>query len=261
MIDTHAHLYDEVFRDDFTETENRMQAEGVSQVWLPNCSSETMDALLQLADARPDTYLPMAGLHPCYVRAGTVEAELKQVAERLEKGPGRFVAVGEIGLDYYWDVSFVEEQKMALATQLGLAARHQLPVSIHCRNAFADTADWIERHAAPGQRGIFHCFTGTVQEAQRALSLGFLLGIGGVVTFKNGGLDAVLPQVPLEALVLETDAPYLAPVPFRGKRNEPAYLSHIAQRIADIRQVSVEEVVRQTTANARGLLSSPQKTA
>ena len=256
MIDTHAHLYDAVFEADFQQVESNLRAAGVEQVWLPNCDSQTLPALLACSGARPDAYLPMMGLHPCYVKPDTLQSELQLVADMLEQHPERFRAVGEIGLDYYWDVSFTEEQKTAFVTQLSLAALHGLPVSIHCRNAFADTAALIETHAVTGQKGIFHCFMGNLQEAQRAISLGFLLGIGGVATFKNGGLDAVLPHIPLRHLVLETDAPYLAPVPFRGKRNEPAYLAHIAQRIADVKQVSVEEVARQTSENARQLLSS-----
>lgn len=171
------------------------------------------------------------------------------------------MAVGEIGLDFYWDMTYVSQQFMAFETQLQWAAQQRLPVSMHTRsghdrNAFAEAADLIETLALPNLTGIFHCFVGTLAEAERAIELGFKLGIGGVSTFKNGGLHTVLPHIDLAHLVLETDAPYLAPVPYRGKRNEPAYIQLIAQRVADLKQVSIEEVAHQTTANALALLPS-----
>ncbi len=203
----------------------------------------------------------MMGLHPTYVKAD-VEEELRLVEDWLTKRT--FPMIGEIGLDFYWDLTFVEEQQLAFQRQLELATAYRLPISIHCRsghdrNAFAETADLIENHGDANLRGIFHCFVGTLGEARRAINLNFLLGIGGVATFKNGGLDQVLPHVGLEHLVLETDAPYLAPVPYRGKRNESAYLPLIAQRVADLKQVSLAEVARQTTENAQTLLrNSPR---
>lgn len=259
FIDTHAHSYDEQFGPDSEAALQRAFAAGAAQIWLPNCNAETIPGMLALEEKFPERIFPMMGLHPTYVDAD-FEQELAVVEDWLSKRP--FLAVGEIGLDYYWDLSFVEEQKSAFRRQLQLASQHRLPISIHSRsgnglNAFADVADLIERHGDPDLRGIFHCFVGTSAEAERAIGLNFLLGIGGVVTFKNGGLDRVLPHVGLQHLVLETDAPYLAPVPFRGKRNESAYLPLIAQRVADLKQVSLGEVARQTTENARRLLSQP----
>lgn len=256
MIETHAHLYDEAFDADRPAMLERAFESGITQLWMPNCDASTVAGMLDLADRYPDRCCPMMGLHPTYVKEN-YESELEQVEAWLARRS--FVAVGEIGLDYFWDLTFVEEQKRAFVVQLWLAGQQGLPIVIHCRsgndrNAFADTADLLERHGGTRQRGIFHCFTGTLAEARRAIDLGFLLGIGGVVTFKNGGLDAVLPHIGLEHLVLETDAPYLAPVPYRGKRNEPGYLPLIAQRVADLKQVPLSEVIRQTTRNARQLL-------
>lgn len=229
------------------------------EIWLPNCNAQTIPGLLALEAAHPDRCRAMMGLHPTYVKAD-FESELTLAESWLQKRP--FLAVGEIGLDFYWDLTFVEEQKTAFRRQLQLASLHRLPVSIHCRsgngrNAFAETVDLIDQHGDPELRGIFHCFVGSLAEARRAIDLNFLLGIGGVATFKNGGLDAVLPHVGLQHLVLETDAPYLAPMPHRGKRNEPAYVPIVAQRVADLKQVSLAEVARQTTQNAQQLLSVP----
>jgi TatD DNase family protein len=259
FIDTHAHSYDEQFNPDSDAALERAFAVGVRQIWLPNCNSETIPGMLALEMRYPERIFPMMGLHPTYVKED-FERELRMTEDWLANRP--FLAVGEIGLDYYWDLSFVEEQKTAFRRQLQLASRYRLPISIHCRSgngldAFADTADLIEQHGDPHLRGIFHCFVGTREDAERAIGLNFLLGIGGVVTFKNGGLDRVLPDVDLQHLVLETDAPYLAPVPYRGKRNESAYLPLIARRVADLKQVSLAEVARQTTENARKLVSHP----
>ncbi|WP_080056653.1 TatD family hydrolase [Spirosoma aerolatum] len=256
LIDTHAHIYDSQFVDDQESMLLKAESQQISQIWMPNCAHETIAGMMDLADRFPDRCLPMMGLHPAYVNE-TVDAELATVQDQLNRHA--FMAIGEIGLDFYWDMSFVNQQFMAFETQLRWAAAQQLPVSMHTRsghdrNAFAEAADLIEKLALPGLTGVFHCFVGTLDEARRAIELGFKLGIGGVATFKNGGLDKVLPHVGLEHLVLETDAPYLAPVPYRGKRNEPAYIRLIAQRVADIKQVSIEDVARHTTANALGLL-------
>lgn len=258
-IDTHAHVYDEQFvadSPDGADVVGRALANGVTQVWMPNCARETIPGMMALAAQHPTICLPMMGLHPAYVNE-TVDDELTAVEQWLNKHP--FIAVGEIGLDFYWDMTHVDRQFAAFETQLRWAAERGLFVSMHTRsghdrNAFAEAADLIETLALPGLTGIFHCFVGTVDEARRAVDMGFKLGIGGVSTFKNGGLDTVLPYVRLEHLVLETDAPYLAPVPYRGKRNEPAHIPLIAQRIADLKQCSLAEVARQTTATATSLL-------
>lgn len=261
LIDTHAHIYDPQFNEDRDEMLHQAKMQQVGQIWMPNCARETVPGLMALAEEYPDRCLPMMGLHPAYV-SDTVEAELAAVEDHLNRNA--FMAVGEIGLDFYWDMTFVEQQFWAFETQLRWAAEQHLPVSMHTRsghdrNAFAEAADLIEklRSGTPGLpdlTGIFHCFVGTLDEANRAIDLGFKLGIGGVATFKNGGLDKVLPHIGLDHIVLETDSPYLAPMPHRGRRNEPAYLRLIAQRVADLMQVGVDDVARHTTANAQSLL-------
>ncbi|GAB3511929.1 TatD family hydrolase [Spirosoma knui] len=256
LIDTHAHIYDSQFDEDRDAMLSRAKAHQISQIWMPNCAQETVAGMMALAEQYPDRCLPMMGLHPAYVTE-TVAEELAAVEDALNRHA--FLGVGEIGLDFYWDMTFVDQQFMAFETQLRWAAEQKLPVSMHTRsghdrNAFAEAADLIEKLALPGLTGIFHCFVGTLDEAERAIELGFKLGIGGVSTFKNGGLDKVLPSIGLEHLVLETDAPYLAPVPHRGKRNESAYLRLIAQRVADLKQISLDDVARHTTANALSLL-------
>ncbi|WP_234734188.1 TatD family hydrolase [Tellurirhabdus bombi] len=258
LIDTHAHIYDPQFTDDFDALLVKADEAGIRQIWMPNCARETIDSMMALAERYPDRCLPMMGLHPCYVTE-TVEAELAAVESWLSRYP--FMAVGEIGLDFYWDLTHVDRQFEAFRTQLQWASHYKLPISIHSRsghdrNAFTEAADLIEKLALPDLTGIFHCFIGTLDEAQRAIDLGFKLGIGGVSTFKNGGLDKVLPHVDLAHLVLETDAPYLAPVPYRGKRNEPAYIKLIAQRVADLKQVTLAEVADATTANAFSFLKN-----
>lgn len=261
LIDTHAHIYDPQFEQDRDAMLDKAQAQQISQIWMPNCARETVSGLMTLAEQYPDRCLPMMGLHPAYVNE-TFEAELAAVEDHLNRNA--FMAVGEIGLDFYWDMTFVDQQFVAFETQLRWAAEQKLPVSMHTRsghdrNAFAEAADLIEKlwsgtPALPELTGIFHCFVGTLDEANRAIDMGFKLGIGGVSTFKNGGLDKVLPHIGLDHIVLETDAPYLAPVPYRGKRNEPAYLRLIAQRVADLKQISIDDVARHTTSNALSLL-------
>lgn len=256
FIDTHAHIYDEQFSADQDAMLAHAQAQHLSQIWMPNCDRTTVPGMMDLAQRYPDRCLPMMGLHPCYVNE-TMEAELAAVKDQLDRHS--FIAVGEIGLDFYWDLTHVERQFEAFRTQLTWAARQKLFVSIHVRsghdrNAFAEAADLIEQLALPDLTGIFHCFIGTLDEARRAIDLGFKLGIGGVATFKNGGLDKVLPHIGLDHLVLETDSPYLAPVPYRGKRNEPAYVALVAQRVADLQQIRVDDVARHTTATALSLL-------
>ncbi|MDB5243303.1 MAG: TatD family hydrolase [Spirosoma sp.] len=271
LIDTHAHIYDPQFDTDPTPGGrdamlNRAAVQHVSQNRMPNCACETVPGMMALAEQYPDRCLPMMGLHPTYVNEA-FEDELAVVEDHLNRNA--FMAVGEIGLDFYWDMGFVEQQFMVFETQLRWAAQQGLPVSIHSRsghdrNAFAEAAALIEKLALPGLTGIFHCFVGTLHEANRAIDMGFKLGIGGVATFKNNragrsagaapGLDSVLPHVGLDHIVLETDSPYLAPMPHRGKRNEPAYLQLIAQRVADLMKIEVDDVARHTTANALALL-------
>ena len=254
MIDTHAHLYDPAFDADREAVVQRSLAAGVEKVFLPNCDSATIAPMMDLAAAYPEHCFPMMGLHPCYVKEG-FEEELALIEGWLEKA--MFAAVGEIGLDYYWDKTFVPQQKEAFNRQMGWAKDKGLPIVIHSRESTADCIAAV-REAQDGRlRGIFHCFSGTAAEATEIISLGFLLGIGGVVTYKNAAvLQEVVRTSPIESLVLETDAPYLSPVPHRGKRNEPGYTSLVAQKVAELRGVDVEELDRITTANARRLFGA-----
>jgi TatD DNase family protein len=251
MIETHAHIYDEAFAEDHEAMLERAFLAGISEIWMPNCNSETIEGMMNLATKYPSQCRPMMGLHPCYVKED-FEQELYIVEEWLNKE--KFIAIGEIGMDLYWDKTFVKQQEEAFLTQCSLAKKHNLWIDIHCRNAFWETVALIEKNADPNLKGIFHCFTGTLDEAQKAIELGFLLGVGGVATFKNGGLDKVLPFIDLQHVVLETDAPYLAPVPYRGKRNEPVYLEIIAQKVGDIMGIEKEKVVDQTSLNAKKLI-------
>jgi len=251
MIETHAHIYSDDYKDDRLEMLNRAWEAGIEQIWMPNCDHTTIDGMMELAHAYPERCLPMIGLHPCYVK-DDFENELQIVENWLDKH--KFIAIGEIGMDLFWDKTFQAQQEEAFLFQCKLALKHHLWIDIHSRDAFWETAALIEKVADPALTGIFHCFTGTLTEAQKAIELGFKLGIGGVATFKNGGLDKVLPFIGLEDLVLETDSPYLAPTPFRGKRNEVAHIAIVAQRVADLKQISKEEVIEATTKTALALL-------
>ncbi len=247
MIDTHTHIYLDRFKEDINDVLERAKAAGVQRFYLPNIDKDSIEDLKNLANKHPNIY-PMMGLHPSHVKEDW-EEQLAKVWEELE-GDTKYCAVGEIGMDLYWDKTFIAEQKLAFAQQIRKAKEMGLAIVIHCRDAFEETFEVLEAEADENLFGIFHCFTGNLQQAQRALALNLKLGIGGVVTFKNGGLDKVVAELKTEDLVLETDAPFLAPSPFRGKRNEPAYLLQIAQRIADLHAVSKEEVARITSANA-----------
>lgn len=250
LIDTHTHLFLPEFDDDQDATMQRAKDAGVQKMYLPNIESNTVDRMLKLSAAYPVQCFPMMGLHPCSVKEN-VEQELAVVEEYLfKKQDIKFYGVGEIGLDYYWDKTFVPQQQDALRRQLTWAKQLKLPVSLHTREATDDTINIIRELKDENLRGIFHCFSGTIEQAQQIIELGFYLGIGGVVTFKNAGLDKVIAQLDVSHLVLETDAPYLAPVPFRGKRNESAYLSYIVKKIAEIKNCSEEEVARVTSENA-----------
>ena len=247
MIDTHTHIYLDRFKEDIDAILKRAAAVGVERFYLPNIDKESIPDLKALAAAHDQIY-PMMGLHPSHVKEDW-EEQLAAVWEELE-GETKYYAVGEIGLDLYWDKTFIAEQQEAFRRQIRKAKEMHLPIVIHCRDAFDETFEVLEAEADEQLFGIFHCFTGNLEQARRALALNLKLGIGGVVTFKNGGLDKVVAELKTEDLVLETDAPFLAPAPFRGKRNEPAYLEQIAQKIADIHQISKEEVSRITTENA-----------
>lgn len=248
LIDTHTHVYDHQFSLDRNEAMQRALDAGVSMMLLPNVDASTIAPMLQLHEQFPDCTRVMMGLQP-----EEVKEDYKTVLTTMEKEleRGIYVGVGEVGLDFYWDSTFEKEQLDAFETQLDWAKQLHLPLSIHCRNAFDKMVKILERKQDGGLSGIMHCFTGTEEEAKVYLELGFHLGLGGVTTYKNCGVKDYLPNLPLDKIVLETDAPYLAPVPCRGKRNEPAFLVHTAQRIADFLQMPVEDFAVVTTANAR----------
>ena len=250
FIDTHTHLYSPKFDDDREAMIERAKAAGVELALLPAIDRESHDAMLALEEEHQDFCLAMIGLHPVSVKED-YEQELAAVERYLSERA--WVAIGEIGMDLYWDKSFRTQQEQAFLTQCEWAVRYDLPISIHAREAIPNLLEMIEGMKDARPRGVFHCFTGTPEEARRAVDAGFYLGLGGVATFKNGGLEKVIHEVPRERIVLETDAPYLAPTPYRGKRNESAYLPFVAAKIADIWEVPVQEVAALTTANARQL--------
>ena len=250
LIDTHTHIYDHQFSLDRNEAMQRALEAGVGMMLLPNVDASTIAPMLELHEQFPDCTRVMMGLQP-----EEVKEDYKQVLSMMEKEleKGIYAGVGEVGLDFYWDATFEKEQLDAIETQLDWAKQLGLPLSIHCRNAFDKMVKILEHKQDGGLRGIMHCFTGTEEEAKVYLELGFHLGLGGVTTYKNCGVKDYLPNLPLDRIVLETDAPYLAPVPCRGKRNEPAFLVHTAQHIADILQMPVEELALTTTENAKML--------
>ena len=250
LVDTHCHIYDHQFSLDRNETIQRALDAGVKMMLLPNVDASTIAPMLELHKQYPDCTRVMMGLQP-----EEVKEDYKQVLATMEKEleRGIYVGVGEVGLDFYWDSTFEKEQLDAFETQLDWAKQLHLPLSIHCRNAFDKMVKILEKKQDGNLRGIMHCFTGTEDEAKVYLDLGFHLGLGGVTTYKNCGVKDYLPNLPLHRIVLETDAPYLAPVPCRGKRNEPAFLIHTAQKIAEIRQTSLADVVEVTSVNAKTL--------
>lgn len=250
LIDTHAHIYSTKFDADRDQVIEEIREAGVERIYMPNVDVKTIDRMLDCESRYGDLCIPMMGLHPCDVK-NDFQQQLYVMEDWLSKRS--FAAIGEIGTDLYWDKTTFEIQKEALNIQIGWAKTYSLPIVLHCRESIDETIELIEKAQDGSLTGIFHCFTGTLDQAQKIINLGFLLGIGGVATYKNGGMDRVLPSLSLEDLVLETDAPYLAPVPFRGKRNTPAYLPHIAQRVGDLVQVSAEKVALATKANALNL--------
>jgi TatD DNase family protein len=247
LIDTHCHLYLEDFAAELAEIVLRAEKEGIRRIYMPALDSVHHQAVLDAEARYPELCRAMMGLHPCYVNEGW-ENELRIIREHA--AGRRFAAIGEIGLDYYRDKTFVDEQKRAFEEQMELAASLKLPVVIHSRESMSDTIAMLQARKGRGLYGIFHCFSGTLADANKIIDCGLKLGIGGVVTYKKAGLAEVVAGLDLRDIVLETDAPYLTPVPFRGRRNEPSYLRYVAEKIALIRNVSVEEVARITTANA-----------
>ncbi len=250
LVDTHTHVYDHQFSLDRNEAMQRALDAGVGMMLLPNVDASTIAPMLELHEQYPDCTRVMMGLQPEEVKEDYKEV-LSMMEKELERGI--YIGVGEVGLDFYWDVTFERQQLDALETQLDWAKQLGLPLSIHCRNAFEKMVKILEKKQDGGLHGIMHCFTGTEEEAKAYLELGFHLGLGGVTTYKNCGVKDYLPNLPLDRIVLETDAPYLAPVPCRGKRNEPSFLVYTAKCIAEILQMPLEDFAAATTSNVKDL--------
>lgn len=248
FTDTHTHLYSEAFDEDQETMIHRAIAEGVSNFYIPAIDSEYTQRMYQLEKAYPGQMHLMMGLHPTHVKPENYEQEMAHVKQQLEQRS--FVAIGEIGIDLYWDKSTLALQQEAFRTQIQLAKKYKLPIVIHCREAFDEVFEVLEAEKGEDLYGIFHCFTGTQEQALKAIGYNMKLGIGGVVTFKNGKIDQFLGEIALEHIVLETDAPYLSPVPHRGKRNESSYLTLVAEKLATIYNVSLTQIAEVTTANA-----------
>ena len=252
LTDTHCHLYLDEFKAEIYDIIKNAEAVGVNKFYLPAIDSSETDNLLQLEKKFPDKCIAMMGLHPCSVKEN-YKKELQFVEDWLAKR--KFVAIGEIGLDFYWDKTFTTEQYDAFRTQAEWALHYNLPIVIHTRNAMQETIDVVKEFVPRGIKGIFHCFSGTYENAKEIIDAGFYLGIGGVLTYKNSGLAAVIEKIDLQHIVLETDAPYLTPVPFRGKRNESSYLKYIVEKLALVKNISVAEIAAVTTANAEKIFT------
>jgi TatD DNase family protein len=252
-IDTHAHLYGKEFNQDRPAMITRALEIGVHKLLLPNIDSHSIEGMLALEEAFPGQCYAMMGLHPCYVDEH-VESQMALVREWLAKRP--FIAVGEIGLDFYWDKTHAALQHQVFREQLQLSKQYQLPVVIHSRESTRQCIDEVKSLQDGSLSGVFHCFSGTLEEAREVIDLGFYLGIGGVVTFKKSGLDKIVEEIDMQHIILETDAPYLAPVPYRGKRNESAYIPLIGQTIANVKNLKIEDVAAITTSNALKLFKS-----
>lgn len=255
FIDTHSHIYLPDFDKDREEILSRAQGEGINLFLLPAIDSSTHELMIGLEKMHPNCKA-MIGLHPCSVRENFGD-ELEIVKGYLEKRS--FVAIGEIGLDFYWDKTYIKQQYEVFHQQINLALKYNLPIVIHSRSSMDECIDLVKGYQSQGLRGVFHCFSGNLDQAKRIIDLGFLLGIGGVLTFKNAGLDKVLGKTDLGHIVLETDSPYLSPVPFRGKRNEPAYLSYVVQKLSEIKGIGRAEIENITTANAYRIFSIPKQ--
>ena len=248
ITDTHTHLYSEQFDQDRDAMIQRAKNTGVQRFFIPAIDSSYTERMFSLEKNYPSDVFLMMGLHPTSVKEN-YESELLHVKEWIDKKS--FVAIGEIGIDLYWDKTYLKEQKKAFQTQIKWAKEKKLPVVIHCRNAFDEIFDILELEKGPDLYGIFHCFTGTLKQAEKAISYNMKLGIGGVVTFKNGKIDTFLNQIPLQHIVLETDAPYLSPTPFRGKRNESSYIKFVIEKLTSIYELPFSEIINITTENSK----------
>lgn len=250
ITDTHTHLYSEEFDQDRDEMIQRALSAGVSRFFIPAIDSTCTESMYELEKNYPENVFLMMGLHPTYVKENYLK-ELLHVESELEKR--KFYAIGEIGIDLFWDKTHLEEQKIAFRSQIRLAKKYKLPIVIHCREAFDEIFQILEDEKSEELFGIFHCFTGTHEQALKAISYNMKLGIGGVVTFKNGKIDQFLDQIDIKHIVLETDSPYLAPIPYRGKRNESSYITAVVEKLAQIYSLSANEIALQTTENSKAV--------
>lgn len=250
ITDTHSHIYSEEFQNDRAEMMQRAINAGVQRIFVPSIDSTFTNKMYEIETQFPENVFLMIGLHPCYVKENYLE-ELQHVENELTKN--KFYAIGEIGIDLYWDKTTLDIQQIAFKRQIQLAKKHKLPINIHCRDAFDEVFEVLESEKSADLFGIFHCFTGNHEQAKQAISLNMKLGIGGVVTFKNGKIDQFLNQIDLKNIVLETDSPYLAPNPFRGKRNESSYIVNVVEKLAVLYGISVEEIADITTVNSKAV--------
>lgn len=251
LIDTHAHIYLDEFDEDRKIMLERAEKEGVEKIFMPAIDSTTHEKLLETEKQFPEKCKSMMGLHPCSIIKENYKTELQIVHKYLDQK--KFIAIGEIGLDFYWDLTYRDQQYEAFQQQIDWALEYNEPIIIHSRNSLEECINIIEKRQNGNLRGAFHCFSGNIEQAQKISNLGFYMGIGGVLTFKNSGLDKIIIETSLDHIILETDSPYLTPVPFRGKRNECSYLKYIVQRLAEVKQKDIEEVATTTTANAQKL--------
>jgi TatD DNase family protein len=250
FIDTHAHVYAAELTSDLDLVMKNALAIGINKIIMPAIDSSSLHAMLKVEQQFPENCIAMMGLHPCYVKENYKE-ELKLVEEWI--GKRKFIAIGEIGLDFYWDKTFTKEQHIVFETQMQWALDLNLPIAIHTRNAMGETIEAVKSFAKKGLRGVFHCFSGSKESAEQIIGMGFHLGLGGVLTYKNAGVAEAVKDIPMEYLVLETDAPYLAPVPYRGKTNEPAFMLEVAKKLAEIKSLPLHEIAAITTSNAEKL--------
>jgi TatD DNase family protein len=250
FIDTHAHLYSSPIKENIEGIMKNAMDNGIDTIIMPAIDSTTLEAMLEVEASYPKNCMAMMGLHPCSVKEN-VKEELAIIEAQLQKR--NFIAIGEIGLDYYWDKTFMNQQMEAFQIQMQWALDYKLPIAIHTRNAMGETIEAVKPFAKKGLRGIFHCFSGSKESAEQIISMGFHLGLGGVLTYKNAGVAEAIASIPMEWLVLETDAPYLSPVPYRGKTNEPSYMIQVAMKLAEIKNLPLHEVAEITTSNAEKL--------
>ena len=254
LIDSHAHIYTKEFKEDIHDVIERSKEAGVERIYMPNIDHESIEDMMELAEKYSGYCIPMMGLHPCSV-GKDFEKQLYEVEDLV--GKEKYCAIGEMGTDLYWDKTYYEQQKEAFNIQSELALKHDLPIVIHCRESIDETLELVKPFADRGLKGVFHCFTGSVEQAEQIIGMNFKLGLGGVATFKNGGMEPVIEKVSLEHIMLETDSPYLAPTPNRGKRNEPAYVKLVAEKIAGVLDKEVGEIGEITSRNSKNLFKYP----